>query len=90
MEELILEIKKVLESQQSKHPEPWVDLRKACLMKGIAYGSISQSKFRWRQPRGGTPDGIINNRKYWRPETIREWILQTDEDLLKYKEEEEE
>lgn len=45
-------------------------------MKGVAYNSVKGVY--WKKPRGGNPDGILNNRHYWRPETIREWILQTD------------
>jgi len=68
---------------KEKMPEPWISLRKACDMKGIAYGSMTQNNNRWSQPKGGTPDGYLNGRRYWRPETVKTWILQTDEDLLR-------
>lgn len=68
----------------SAWPDPWIDLKRACKMKGISYETVR--KFSWRMPNGGAPDAIINNRKYWRPETIREWILLSDQDLAhKYK-----
>lgn len=58
-------------------------------MKGVNYNSIKQAQ--WKKPRGGKPDGILNNRYYWRPETVREWIMQTDLQLKQlYKREEEE
>lgn len=83
MEEVLVEVRDLLHEIRSAEtfPEPWISLRRACELKGISYGSVSQSKYRWRQPAGGAPDGFINNRKYWRPITIKQWIMQTDEDL---------
>lgn len=91
MEELLEDLRGLLTKVvDEKMPAPWVDLRKACQMKGIAYGSVTSNDRKWRQPKGGVPDGLINGKRYWRPETIREWILQTDKDLERlYKEEEE-
>lgn len=62
-------------------PEPWIYLKEACHMKGIAYNSLCRPKDAWRQPGNGKEDGIVNGRKAWRPETVREWILMDDEAL---------
>ena len=58
-----------------------IDLKTAARLKGIRYNSLTSSEARWKRPNGGEPDMVINNRNYWRPETIREWILMDDAEL---------
>lgn len=62
-------------------PDPWIDLKRACIMKGIAYNSLKGATNYWKRPNNGVPDGIVNGRDMWRPETIKHWITQTDDDL---------
>lgn len=70
-------------------PDPWIDLKRACLMKGVSYNSLRHKENKWKLPRGGIPDKIINGKKVWRPQTIKEWILLGDNELrARYKQEE--
>lgn len=62
-------------------PDPWITLKRACAMKGVSWETVRRTP--WRQPNGGEPDEIINNRVYWRPETIQEWILLGDRELAR-------
>ena len=64
-------------------PEPWMHLREACLLKGIAYNSIARPRDAWKQPNGGKEDGTISGRKAWRPETVRAWIMMDDDAMKK-------
>lgn len=64
-------------------PERWIYLREACEMKGVAYNSLCRPKDDWRQPNCGKADGVLNGRKAWRPETIRQWITEDDSVLKK-------
>jgi hypothetical protein len=74
-----------LDGAQQQFPPAWLDLQDACQLKGVNYNSLSNSANAWRRPRGGVPDGILNGRAHWRPETVAEWIMQDDEDLyLRY------
>lgn len=63
----------------------WYFLPECCSLKGIPYNSVSNKRNEWRQPRGGRPDGVLNNRKAWKRETIEEWLEQTDIELQFYK-----
>jgi hypothetical protein len=62
-------------------PDPWIDLKRACIMKGVAYNSLKGAANYWKRPNNGVPDGIVSGRDMWRPETIKRWITQTDSDL---------
>jgi hypothetical protein len=64
-------------------PEAWIYLPEACRMKGVKYNSIARPKDAWKQPNGGKEDGILNGRRAWRPETVREWITMDDTALHK-------
>ncbi len=64
-------------------PEAWIYLPEACQLKGVKYNTIARPKDAWKQPNGGKEDGILNGRKAWRPETVREWITMDDSALDK-------
>jgi len=89
MEEKLAELeKKVTRLYQiisgiSTWPDPWINLKRACVMKGINYNSLSSNMYKWRRPRGGEPDAVLNGKDHWRPEAIKEWILMTDDDLYR-------
>jgi hypothetical protein len=76
----IEDIKKILNGM-AQWPDPWITLKRGCRMKGVSWETVR--RYPWRQPNGGEPDAIINNRPYWRPETIREWILLGDGELAR-------
>jgi hypothetical protein len=69
--------------KKSEWPEPWIYLTEACHMKGVKYNSIARPKDAWKQPNGGKEDGILNGRRAWRPETVRDWITMDDSALAK-------
>lgn len=62
-------------------PEPWIDMKRAARLKGINYGTLLKRP--WLRPKGGEPDAILNGRCHWRPETIREWIMLADDELVR-------
>jgi hypothetical protein len=64
-------------------PEPWIDLKTACAMKGVKYSSLTAGSQSWRRPNNGSPDAVLNGRDHWRPETIRSWIMKDDEELAR-------
>ena len=57
----------------------WYSLAEAAALKGVSASTLRARV--WLQPRGGREDGILNGRRCWRAETIREWLDQTDQDL---------
>jgi hypothetical protein len=80
LQEQINQIHKVIRGL-ANWPDPWITLKRACSMKGVSWETVRKTP--WRQPKGGEPDEIINNRVYWRPETIQEWILLGDRELAR-------
>ena len=69
--------------QNSEWPQAWIYLPEACRLKGVKYNTIARPKDAWKQPNGGKADGILNGRRAWRPETVREWITMDDSALAK-------
>ena len=62
----------------SHHELPeWINLQRACALKGIAYNS-AKSKPRL-QPNGGVADATLNGRRVWSKETVFKWLSVTDE-----------
>lgn len=80
LEQEITQMRQIVEAI-AQFPDKNITLQKACKLKGISYGSINQSANRWKRPGGGVPDKVINGRAYWRPETVRDWILMDDAEL---------
>ena len=59
----------------------WLSLREACDAKGICYKTVCNRTS--LQPNGGKSDGNIGGRtKKFRRDTVLNWLLLTDEDLL--------
>ena len=65
----------------SKFEKTWYGLREAAEKKGVRYRTLQNRKILC--PNGGTEDAIITGRKMWNWKTIEEWLLATDEELLK-------
>lgn len=80
IQEEISEMRKII-TGIANWPDPNIDLKTACLMKGVYYSSLSNNANRWRRPNGGVPDLILNNRDFWKPETVKEWIRLDDREL---------
>lgn len=88
LDTLLEELEKVkdelqgIKQKMAPHQELF-DLKEACALKGISYGSLSNQKYRYLQPNGGVPDLISCGRSRWRWETVQKWVTQSDEDLAR-------
>jgi hypothetical protein len=60
----------------------WIDLKRACWMKGVNYNSIKSQW--WKKPCGGKPDKVINGRSHWSQQSIKKWLEVGDEELRDY------
>ena len=60
--------------------QKWYSLDEACALKGTCPKTARNQP--WLQPNGGQPDGVVGRKRRWRRETVREWLEQTDEELL--------
>lgn len=86
LDTLLVELGKVkdeleaIKQKMAPHQELF-DLKEACALKGISYGSLSNQKYRYLQPNCGVPDIVACGRSRWRWETIQKWVTQSDEDL---------
>ncbi len=61
--------------------QAFYDLKEACNLKGISYGSLTSSKYKSRQPNNGKPDAIICGRPRWTHETVQNWLKLSDNEL---------
>jgi hypothetical protein len=64
--------------------QPFFNLRQSWVIKGGCCSFSGFRRLRWLQPKGGFFDGRIGGKGVWTNETIREWILLTDEKLEEY------
>ena len=88
MTDLLMEIKGLkaeLEELKNKlNPKQELfDLKEACALKGLSYGSLASQKYKHLQPNGGKPDVMACGRSRWRYETVQKWLTQSDEELEK-------
>ncbi|MDC7218617.1 MAG: hypothetical protein PQJ59_01680 [Spirochaetales bacterium] len=61
----------------------WVTIQKACELKGMNLSTVTGDKR--LQPRFGVPDKRESTRKYWKRDTIIEWLGVVGEgDRLEY------
>jgi hypothetical protein len=86
MGELINEIKslraEVETIKEKMNPKQELfDLKEACILKGVSYGSLATAKYKHLQPNRGKPDVIVCGRSRWKWETVQPWLRQSDEDL---------
>ncbi|MBI9010483.1 MAG: hypothetical protein JEZ05_10705 [Tenericutes bacterium] len=58
----------------------WFTLKEVCSLKNLGYKNSCNKKY--LQPNKGIPDGKIGGRKMWNRETVLEWVLQTDSEIL--------
>jgi hypothetical protein len=61
--------------------QQWYTLEEACDLKGISSKTARNQP--WLQPRSGVPDATVGRKKRWHRDTIRTWLEQTDDELLK-------
>jgi hypothetical protein len=57
------------------------DLKEACVLKGVSYGSLATAKYKHLQPNRGVPDVIACGRSRWKWETVEKWLTLSDEEL---------
>lgn len=58
----------------------WFSLKDCCAMKNLSYKtSCNRTEL---QPNQGAHDCRIGGNRVWHRETVKEWMLQSDEDIL--------
>jgi hypothetical protein len=88
LDTLLTELQKVKdelqEIKQKMAPyQELYDLKEACALKGISYGTLSNMKYKHLQPNGGVPDVLSCGRARWRWVTVQKWLTQSDSDMEK-------
>jgi len=74
---------KVLEKTDPLFTAEWYDLETCFTLRGGGKFSTLKAK-RYYQPKGGLPDAIVQGRKVWSRETVKEWVKLQDSDLPEY------
>ena len=59
----------------------WFNLREACELKNLNYKTACNRKY--LQPNKGKPDGLIGGKKSFLRETIINWLILTDKEILR-------
>ena len=59
----------------------WFSLKEICLLKNLNYKTACNKKD-LLQPNNGNADALIGGRKMWNRETVINWIIKSDEDML--------
>lgn len=59
----------------------WYTAAVCARLKGISHASLTQH--RWMRPMGGLGTKRIARRDRWHRSVVKEWLLQSDDDLLK-------
>lgn len=83
---LIPEIMQIVTSIQNQDLEltsKYYDLETCFKLRGAGSWNTFKCK-RYYQPKGGIPDTMVQGRKVWEKETVKEWLMQTDETLPEY------
>lgn len=80
MSEAIHDLTGITINEETRLFAEWYDLAAACRLKGISKKTAQNQP--WLQPNGGVFDAVVGRRKRWHRETIQQWLLQCDEDLL--------
>jgi hypothetical protein len=58
----------------------WFTLRECSTIKGINYKTFCNRVI--LQPNEGKPDGYIGGRKSFKRETLLQWIIKSDDEIL--------
>jgi hypothetical protein len=76
MIDLLNEVKSLKEEVESikekmNPKQELFDLKEACALKGVSYGTLATTKYRHLQPNKGEPDVVVCGRARWRYNTIQ-------------------
>jgi len=82
----VLELQKLRDElegikQKMSPKQELFDLKEACALKGVSYGSLATQKYRHLQPNRGVPDVIACGRSRWRWATVQNWLSLSDTEL---------
>lgn len=61
----------------------WFTLKESCFLKSLNYGSTCNKKY--LQPNLGVPDSMIGGVKMWNRNSLLNWVLLSDEQIIKIK-----
>jgi len=86
LDNVVLELQKLRDElegikQKMAPKQELFDLKEACALKGVSYGSLATQKYRHLQPNRGVPDVIACGRSRWRWATVQGWLSLSDADL---------